>query len=81
MELVTLLNLRMRRPFRTFHLRLSERSRMTITHPESVSIYMGGLGFWRLLPSGQIEFIEGDAVVALQSADVADAADFPSVND
>ena len=78
MQLEPFLNFVLRRPFRPFRVHLADGRRITVKHPESVTVYAGGLGFWRLLPSGQMEFIEGDAVTSVRSADVADPTDFPT---
>lgn len=78
MQLEPFLNFVMRRPFRPFRVHLSDGRRITVRHPESVTVYVGGLGFWHLLPSGRLEFIEGDAMTSVRSAGVADVADFPT---
>ena len=66
----------MARPFRPFVVRLSDGRRFEVSHPESASVYLGGLGFWVVLPSGQLEFVEGDAVTSLHSADIVDPSEF-----
>jgi hypothetical protein len=64
------------RPFRPFFIHLSDGRSAVVTHPESVSVYTGGLGLWLVLPSGQVQFIEGDAVVSVTSAEEADPSEF-----
>ena len=76
MELPPFLAFLMARPFRPFEVRLVDGHRVKIVHPESVTVYLGGLGFWHVLPSGKMEFIEGNAMASIRSAGVVDSSDF-----
>jgi hypothetical protein len=78
LQLEPFLNFVMRRPFQPFRVHLCDGRRVTVRHPESVTVYRGGLGFWHLLRSGRLEFVEGAAVTSMRSAGVADVADFPT---
>jgi hypothetical protein len=66
----------MSRPFVPFEVFLKDRRRVVVTHPESISIYFRGLGFWYVRPSGQVEFIQGDAVTSIRTLGEADPSEF-----
>jgi hypothetical protein len=55
---------------------LIDGRRISVTHPEIATVYLGGLGIWISHPSGQMEFIDGDAVSSFRSAGVVDPSDF-----
>jgi hypothetical protein len=74
-QLEPLLRFLLAQPFRRFDLFLTDGRRVPITHPESASVYVGGLGLWIVRASGQIEFIEGDAVASVRSAEALDPSD------
>jgi len=76
MELPPLLNFLFARPFLPFDVMLTDGRRIPVTHPESVTVYLGGLGIWLMLPSGQMEFIEGYAVTSIRSAGIVNPSDF-----
>ncbi len=76
MQLGPFLIFLMARPFAPFKIFLKDGRRLSVTHPESVSVYHGGLGLWSARPSGQMEFIEGDAIVSVQTIGDADPSDF-----
>jgi hypothetical protein len=56
-------------PFQAFDIYLVDGRTLRVTHPESVSVYNGGMGLWLLQRSGQVEFLEGAAVTSLRSVD------------
>jgi len=76
MQLEPLLIFLLARPFEPFELFLNDGRRIGISHPESASVYQGGLGLWVALPSGQMEFLEGDAVTSVRSTRSANPSDF-----
>lgn len=76
MQLPPFLNFLFARPFRPFVVSLWDGRRVEVTHPEAVTLYHAGLGFWLLLSSGQMMFVEGDAVTSVHSAGIANPSDF-----
>ncbi|HYE21411.1 MAG TPA: hypothetical protein VEA69_23390 [Tepidisphaeraceae bacterium] len=76
MQLPPLLRFLFARTFKPFDIYLSDQRRFRITHPETAIVHQGGLGLWVMLPTGQLEFIDGDAVTSFQSSGVVDPAEF-----
>jgi hypothetical protein len=76
MQLPPFLSFILATPFRPFVVSLSDGRHFNVTHPEAATVYHGGLGFWLLLSSGQMMFVEGDAVTSIHSAGVVNPSEF-----
>lgn len=76
MQLPPFLSFLLARPFRPFVVSLNDGRRVEINHPEAATVYLGGLGIWLMLSSGQMMFVEGDAVTSIHSAGVVNPSDF-----
>jgi hypothetical protein len=76
MQLPPFLDFLMARPFRPFVVSLADGRRIEVNHPEAATVYLGGLGFWLMLSSGQMMFVEGDAVTSIHSAGAVNPSDF-----
>jgi len=76
MQLPPFISFLLARRFEPFEIFLVDQRRIRISHPESATIYHGGLGIWVTLPTGQLEFIDGDAVTSFGSSGVVNPGDF-----
>jgi len=76
MQLPPLISFLLARRFEPFEIFLIDGRILKITHPESATIYHGGLGIWVTLRTGQLEFVDGDAVTSFRSSGVVEPSDF-----
>jgi hypothetical protein len=60
------------RPFVSFRANLIGGREIDVRHSDYVSPSNGGAGFWLLHDSGLVEAISGDAIVSIESLEVAD---------
>lgn len=76
MQVGALMQFALARPFLPFDIFLIDGRKLTVTHPENLSLYFADLGFWLTLPDGYLEFIDGTAVVSFRSTEPVDSSEY-----